>query len=210
MPNQNTGSGQLARKSQPRHDASFKFLQENVKREDLGTLLGISDDSRIIQFVGLLLSPSRPIQRRSLAKLAQMCELSYAELLRAIAQARVSEGILKMSEKMPEVMSSVATNACNHDIVCPDCRGTGDVPDKRKGKRGEYRPCMNCNASGRVLEKGDIDAQRIVFEAVGLTNRKSPLFNINMNKERPGELPSVESEMGGLGKVLDIRPVKSA
>lgn len=210
MPNQNTGSGQLARATQPRHDLSFKFLEAHVNRDQLGELLGISDDERIIRLVTFLLSPDKQVQGRSLAKLAQMCELSYAELLRAISQSRVSEGVLRMSAKVPEVMSSVADNACNREVACKDCRGTGEVPDKRKGKRGEYRACMVCNRTGKVIIPGDIHSQKVIFEAVGLTNRKSPLFNINMAGDRPGELPSVESEMGGLGKVLDIRPVKSA
>lgn len=210
MPNQNTGSGQLARKSQPRHDQSFKFLEGHASRENLGELLGVSDDERMVRLVGMLLSPDPKIQAHSLAKLAQMCDLSYAELLRGISQARVSAGVLRMSEKVPDVMASVAENACNRQIACPDCRGTGQVPDKRKGKRGDYRSCTVCSGSGKITEKGDINAQKVVFESVGLTNRKSPLFNINLNKDRPGELPSVESEMGGMGKVLDMRPTKSA
>ena len=210
MPNQNSGAGQLIRKVNARHDAAFKILEEHASRESLAGVLGISDDARLVKFVGFLLSPNAAVQRRSLAKLAQMCELSYAELLRAISQSRVSEGILRMSAKVPDVMESVATNACNKEVACEDCRGTGEVPDKRKGKRGDYRTCMVCNGAGKVMEKGDIDAQKIVFESVGLTNRKSPLFNVNLNRDRPGELPSLESEMGGLGKVLDVRPAKSA
>jgi len=207
-PNQNTGAGQLARKSQPRHDQSFKTLEELTPRKDLGRLLGVSDDPRLIKFVGLLLSPSKPIQRRSLAKLASMCDLPYSELLRTISQSHVSEGILRMSAKVPEVMQSVAENACNRSGVCQECKGSGDVPDRRKGKRGEYRTCHICGGDGTVVKQGSIEAQKMVFESVGLTNRKSPLFNVNVGAQ-PGALPSVESEMGSMSRVLDIQPEKT-
>ena len=169
----------------------------------------MSDDERVIRFVGLLLSPDKAIQRRSLAKLAQMCDLSFAELLRAVSQARVSLGILRMSEKVPDAMASVAENACNRQDPCKWCKGTGQVPDYRKGKEDQFRDCNQCGATGTIRVTGDIAAQKIVFETVGLTNRKSPLFNINVG-DRPGELPSVELEMGSMGKVLDVRPVKGA
>jgi hypothetical protein len=158
-----------------------------------------------------LLSPDKAIQRRSLAKLAQMCDLSFAELLRAVSQARVSLGILRMSEKVPDAMASVATNACNREAACQNCKGTGEVIDRRNTKRGQptvYRSCHECSGTGKILQQGDISAQKIVFETVGLTNRKSPLFNVNVGQV-PGELPSVEMEMGGMGKILDVRPVKN-
>lgn len=213
MPNQNTGVAQLARKQQPRHDQSFKYLEKHAKRDELAEILGVSDDSRVVTFVTYLLSPNRRLQKCSLATLAAMCELSYSELLKAITSARVSEGVLRMGQHLPKMMEDAVIDAQASATPCKVCKGTGQIIHLRKRKKGDatipYVDCWNCGATGQIRVAGDKDARSLVFESIGLTNRKSPLFNINLNKERPGELPSVESEMGGIDKVLEIKPMKS-
>ncbi len=205
-PNQNC-SGQLVRKAKPRNDKSFRTIEQLGTRDELAHVVGVSDDPRVIRLVSLLLSPRTEIKRRSLAKLADMCDLSYAELLRTISQSNVSAGLLRMSQHVPNVMESVAVNACNREVPCELCKGTGEVIDRRFAKKGQpanSRQCHNCGGSGKVTERGNVDAQKMVFESIGLTNRKSPLFAINL-KDRPGELPSTESEMGSISRILDVQ-----
>lgn len=213
MPNQNTRRDELVRKVNPRHDKSFKTLSEHCSRDELATCLGVSDDPRVVTLVTYLLSPNRGMQRRSLANLAAMADLSYSEVLRAITNSRVSEGILRMSKQLPQMMEDAVVDAMAKQIPCDRCKGTGNVMKLRKRKKGEdipYETCWSCEGTGKKRQAGDKDARALVFESVGMTNRKSPLFNINLKGNAPGELPSVESEMGALDKMLDIRPIKEA
>jgi len=211
MANQNGRKDQLATGKQLRHDQSFKTLTEHCTKEELGTVLGVSDDPRIITLVTYLLSPNRDLQRRSLANLASMCDLSYSELLRAVTSSRVSEGLLRMSKKVPEMMANTVDEALTQTVPCDSCKGTGQVIVKGVKRKPEqdtlYEDCWKCSGTGKVKEAGSQSARALVFETMGMTNRKTSLFNINVGSA-PGELPTIENEMAHLGKVLDMRPTE--
>lgn len=207
MPNQNTSSGQLAQLKQPRHDKSFQIIDKFCTRPELAEVLGVSDDGRVVRLVDYLLSTNKGIQRRSLAKLAQMCDLSYAELLKAMSNARVAEGLLRMGKHIPEVMEDVAVDAKSKQVPCRDCKGTGEVIARRtRGQANTYKTCWACQGSGTIRQIGNAHARDLVYETIGMTNRKSPLFNVNVGVGS-GVLPSTESEMGAIDKVLQLQPV---
>ena len=210
----------LTAKSPARKEASFHRLEVSLPRDKLIQVLQPSGDPRVQQLIECLLSTNPNMLNRSLPSLAAMCKLGYADLIREIARSRVSEGILRMSKHIPQVLEDAAIDAKSRSSVCPECKGTTQVLEDRPAYLPKATPsqpnpepkfidCPTCAGKGKVRKSGNHNARKLMFEAVGLTNRKAPPLTVNF----PGakfDVPTMESEMTALDRVLDATPVKAS
>lgn len=136
-------------------------------------------DKREAHFLDLLLDPRRQEDNINIiAKDAGLKPIQIIDLFRSASFARahaISMG--KLSSALPDVISDIAAKSVDARIECPQCQGDGKISD------GES--CMTCNGKGTVMRYSDLDRQKIVLEAGGLT-KKGGGVNVNVQQNNIG------------------------
>ena len=186
----------------------MRRLDAIVGRPELVGLLDTSDDSRYQKLAALLCDPAH--RGKTLATIARKVDISYPDLLRFITSARLGEGVLKMSAHVPQVLEDVAIDAKSRMVVCPQCKGTKQIPVERDPSADEDTPvdgptvvqCHVCEGKGKLRRSGDADARSLVFETFGLTGKGKGGVVVNVNAASSG-VPSVEDEMDRAAKIID-------
>lgn len=203
----------MGKKVTLRKESSYRRLETSLPRNEMIQVLQPSADPRVQQLLEMLLSSNPEVMKLSLPNIAAQCRLSYAELVREIAKGRVTEGVLRMSKHIPKVLEDTALDARSKNDICDACSGTGQVienrPQYKKSDDVTWTDCAKCNGKGKIRRPGNTEARKLVFEAAGLTNKRGPAVNVNV-RNGGGNMPSVESEMSSLDRILDIQPVKAA
>lgn len=188
-----------------RKDPTFKRLERSVPREELIDLLQVSADERVVKLVECLLSSNPDMMKRSLASIAGVCRLTQADLIRELSRARVQEGVLRMSKHIPKVLEDTAIDAKSRSEVCENCLGVGEISNPRKNDKSpnDFVDCPKCSGKGKIRKAGNTEARKLVFEAAGLTNKKGPGVNVNVNT--PTEMPTVEHDMESIDRILEVK-----
>lgn len=144
--------------------------QQLVDSLSLATL-----DKREAHFLDLLLDPRRSNDNiTTIARDAGLKPLQVVDLYRSAAFAKahaISMG--KLSEALPGVVDDIAAKSVDTKITCPNCFGDGQL-------NGES--CIQCGGRGEVMRFSDLDRQKIVLEAGGLTKQKSAGVNVNVQQ----------------------------
>jgi len=179
-----------------RHDRAFKRLAALVSKEEWKEVLGyFPDNAKAVQLLILLSNPL--FNKTTLGKLAVMSGLSTAELTLFLNSAKKQEGIVRMSQKLPDIMEETAIDALPTDEPCVRCDGTGQL------KKG---PCPHCRSTGSIRVKGDLDNCKLVFEVVGLIGKRAPGAAIQVNI---GGSRSLEERVG-IAQQLLTEPIIDA
>ncbi|KKL67251.1 hypothetical protein LCGC14_2136860 [marine sediment metagenome] len=166
-----------------RHDRTFKRLSALVPKEQWKEVLGYFPENA--KAAKLLMLLSDPVNNRlTLGKLSVMSGLSTAELTLFLNNSRKQEGIVRMSQKLPDIMEETAEDALSSFVGCERCGGEGQVKDK---------PCKSCRGAGVVKVKGDMENRKLVFETMGLAGRRAPGQAIQINV---GGSQSLETRVG--------------
>ncbi len=170
-----------------RHDRTFMKLSKMVDKEEWQDVLGhFPENAKAEKLLALLSNPL--FKRATIGKLAVMSGMPAAELILLFNSAKKTEGIIKLSRKLPDIMEATADDALPHREVCPKCNG-----DRQLKMKGEERDCGNCGAKGYVIIKGDLDNRKLVFEVAGLIGKRAPGQAIQINV---GGSQSLETRVG--------------
>ncbi len=179
-----------------RHDRAFKRLAALVSKEEWKEVLGyFPDNAKAVQLLILLSNPL--FNKATLGKLAVMSGLSTAELTLFLNSAKKQEGIVRMSQKLPDIMEETAIDALPTDEPCVRCDGTGQL------KKG---PCPHCRSTGSIRVKGDLDNRKLVLEMAGLIGKRVPGAAIQVNI---GGSRSLEERVG-IAQQLLTEPIIDA
>ncbi len=166
-----------------RHDRTFKRLSALVSKDEWKEVLGyFPENAKAAQLLVLLASPIHT--KATLGKLAVMSGLSTHELILFLNNSKKQEGIVRMSQKLPDVMEETAEDALSRLVPCVRCNGEGKVKDI---------PCRTCQGGGSVRVPGDMDNRKLVFETVGLIGKRGPGAAIQVNV---GGSRSLEERVG--------------
>ena len=123
-----------------RHDRTFKRLSALVPKEQWKEVLGyFPENAKAAKLLMLLGDPVN--NRLTLGKLSVQSGLSTAELTLFFNNSRKQEGIVRMSQKLPDIMEETAEDALSSLAPCERCGGEGQRKDK-PCKRGSSHP--NC------------------------------------------------------------------
>lgn len=148
------------RRSPARKDPLFRRLQTAVRQEDLIKALDQAKNQKAFAVFQMLCDPA--YRNHSLARLCEKAGLSFLELVDLFRVFRLDEALLVMLTHVPQVMEDTAISALNKTVVCEACAGSGQT---------DGHACTKCVGQGQIMIPGDPQAQRLVFEAVGLTGK---------------------------------------
>lgn len=184
-----------------RHDRTFKRLSALVPKEQWTEVLGyFPENAKAAQLLMLLADPT--CNRLTLGKLAVRAGLSTADLTLFFNNSRKQEGIVRMSQKLPDIMEETAEDALSSLVPCERCGGEGQRKDK---------PCRSCEGEGFVKVKGDLDNRKLVLEMAGLIGKRAPGQAIQINvggsqslETRVGLAQQLLAEPSVEGEVIDV------
>ncbi len=166
-----------------RHDRTFKRLSTLVPKDQWVEVLGYFPENA--KAAKLLLLLGDPVNNRlTLGKLSVMSGLSTDELTLFFNNSRKQEGIVRMSQKLPDIMEETAEDALSSLVPCERCGGEGQRKDK---------PCKSCEGKGFIKVKGDLDNRKLVLEMAGLIGKRALGQAIQINV---GGSQSLESRVG--------------
>lgn len=151
-------------------------------------------------------------KRSGTKDLAKKAGMGADDLVDLYRNKKWLEATLALHDKLPEVMAGAAEDAAPSEVPCDECHGSGADP---KGPGGAA--CWVCGGKGRIRKPGDKDKLQFVGEAVGMTGKKGPLIQNNIqNVVQGGAGVSFEEMMRRAtvkverkeveGKVIDIDP----
>jgi hypothetical protein len=181
-------------KRDTRELALMKDLAKGITRDELTDILDGVADQRLQMFLGMMHDPAH--SNKSLAKIARECNVTFIELSDLIRKNRVAEGMIRMTQHVPDIMQGVAEDALSTQEFCPKCQGIGSVFDPlNKNDDGGQVPmdCPQCKGTGEIRKSGDAGARKLVFEAIGLTGKQGPLVAVQNNTLNVGDDDDLES-----------------
>lgn len=159
-------------------NALEQFEEAAGGRQSLIDNLSLSTlDKREAHFLDLLLDPKRADDNiNTIARDAGLKPLQIIDLFRTAAFSKAhSLSMVRLSEALPEVINDIAAKSVDSRIQCPQCQGDGKV-----GTMDET--CMTCNGKGTVMRYSDLDRQKIILEAGGLTKKGGGGVNVNVQQ----------------------------
>lgn len=159
---------------------------ENVigGREKLVDLLSLATLDKKGQHLLRLLDDSDH-SNRSLAIIVREAGLTPAQALElfkasslAASHAIVSS---QLSDALPAVVKDITDKSVDSWVQCPTCKGESSVTDAV--------PCFTCQGKGEIFRPSDLDRQKIVLEATGVT-KKGGGVNVNVQQNNVNGTPA--------------------
>lgn len=149
-------------------------------------------------------------------KSAGMTPTQVVELYKVSAQA-VNHALVagQISQSLPDIVQDMAEKSVDAWVECPECRGTGEGGMDLEGN--EALMCYRCKGKKLVFRPSDLDRQKIMLEAGGVTKRGTGL-NINMNQNNVNmpsgnmfskAMKASDSMAYEAAEVIDVEPVDS-
>lgn len=115
-----------------------------------------------------------------IVKLAGMTATQVVELYKVAAQAMNHSLVSgQISQALPEVVQDMVEKSVDAWVECPECRGTGEGGMDLEGNQGLM--CMRCRGKKVIFRPSDLDRQKIILEAGGVTKKGSGM-TINMQQ----------------------------
>lgn len=146
-------------------------------REQLIDTLGLATlDKKQQHFLDLLTDPKRAKHSIStIAYDAGLTALQVLDLFRNASFARAQAIAMgKMADSIPAVVEDLTAKSVDAKVECPTCFGAKEVAAGVQ--------CPQCFGKGEVMRFSDIDRQKIVLEATGVT-KKNTGVNVQVNNQ---------------------------
>jgi hypothetical protein len=122
--------------------------------------------------------------RTNLAKHCADLKLLPKDVWHILIDTRKLSAKLVLSEKLTEIVQSVAEAAVTRVGDCPRCAGTGTISGKKEGDADVT--CTLCNGSRTIVREADKDSQKMALEMGELLNVKVPLVAQQFNSYKSG------------------------
>jgi len=188
--------GRTERGGRPTRVAAYKdkpvqtFL-DTVPGQEFHEALLLSTDEKFERLGRSMLDPRRA--RESFAKKLIDAKLTLPELYEFWHKHQLHIGLIQIMNRVPKIMTDVATDAESRLTACSRCDGTGKVNDAIPGSDQEpiVRVCPACEGTRQMRVIGDKAARDLVFESIGLTGKTSPTVAIQQNFGLDSELGDV-------------------
>lgn len=162
-----------------------KRLSRKLDRLEVATALELTGGVDERDLATLLRSNSPEDSCCRIDTLARKLGISYSRVIEAYKNMKRLEGIVAIAERLPSVMEGIAVDAESREVACEACDGTGQVvipiakPPALDGTAAlpEYKTCIPCAGTGRVVRSGDPVARKQVLEIMELAGQtRSPII----------------------------------
>lgn len=187
---------------------------DKEQRGMFSVILSLSEKPEIKVLAEQLVDPS--FASLTLPTLMENAGITFHTLADEVRSVRRSEGFLRASSHLPEIMEQVAEDSKSQQVRCTKCGGTGKEPDSATWQRDQARaikmgidpktiecpdrPCLECDGKGRVTRLGDPTRLKLMLEMFQLIGQGTgPVVNLDLRK-----IDQVESLAGLAGSVSGI------
>lgn len=156
--------------------------------------LTCSEDDAIRGLVSDLLNPAN--RSVSISRLASIRKISPNALLELWRNFQVTAAMQTLSGGLPALCADIMVDAQSSTVVCEHCQGYGIIradpdlmpaPDEAPAVMQAPRvvkaitiSCPACGGSGSARKPGDTDSRKLVTEILGLTGKKGPMTQTNI------------------------------
>lgn len=202
------------------------WKESPAQRENLAIMLSLSADDRMRSLARDALMPE--LKTVSFAHLALAKGITLNVLSEEIKSIRKSEGFIRASQHLPDLMEQTARDARSKWEECTACEGLGRVPDlaawkieqaqaKERGEDPRLVPCpekrcSTCKGEGKVYVLGDATRLKMTFETFGLLGEgRGPLVALDLRKmDQPESLAALAGSVAGCleGEVVESKEPK--
>lgn len=123
-------------------------------------------DEKQQHLLRLLADPAR--ERDSLATICGSANVAPSALLNLFRQSAFSRAyavaLTRVAEALPAMVADVAAKSVDRWAPCPRCGG---------GEQPKEDTCQVCQGTGRVWRESDLERQRLLWDAAGLSKKSS-------------------------------------
>lgn len=157
--------------SPERDDPAYKKFSEMVGgKEGLLELASWSENPKAKKLCETL--DSDKYKNYGIKALARRCGMTLPELCNLFREKHFLETFITFFQGVPQIAKGAVEDASPSTDMCPVCSGFATI------KRGEVEvECPKCEGSGRIRLRGDKEARRDVFKAVGLLKDVPSVIN---------------------------------
>lgn len=157
--------------------AAIKRIDKTLKKVEVATALELyaPDDDRFTDLAKLLRSNDVTVRTCHISTLARRVNLPYREVVMAFRDYKRLEGIVAVAERVPTILEGIAQDAEPSETICLSCGGEGRIPTalNEDDVVMETKPCIPCNATGKVRKPGDPLARKQVLEMMELAGPRA-------------------------------------
>jgi hypothetical protein len=154
-----------------RDDPAYKKFSEMVGgKEGLLELASWSENPKAKKLCEVL--DSDKYKNYGIKALARRCGMTLPELCNLFREKHFLETFITFFQGVPEIAKGAVEDASPSTDMCPVCSGFKTI------KRGEEEVlCPKCEGTGKIRLRGDKEARRDVFKAVGLLKDSPAVIN---------------------------------
>ena len=168
-----------------------RLMESPAQRELMAATLALSSDPRMRDLAARTLSPS--MRGTSFATICDDLSLSWSQVEQEFRSIKKSEGYIRASQHLPELMEQSAVDAKGKMQPCRTCKATGKVGDDI---------CTVCWGRNEIYVPGEIDRQKLVFETFGLIGKNGG-FNVNLDLRRVDQSEGLEELSQSVAGILE-------
>ncbi len=153
------------------------YRETPKERAYLIAMLSVHHDERMRDLATQLADPTR--QNVSVVRMMEKNHITQQQITRAYKEVRNDMGVIRIADKIPDMMERMVEDADSRDVPCIECEdGREKIRDDRGVPTGETRICRACRGTGTVRLMGDTDRLKLALEITGLIT-KSKGFQVN-------------------------------
>lgn len=180
-----------------RDDPAYKTFADFVGgKEGLHELAAWSENPKAQKLFQLL--DDNKFKTYGIKALAKRCGMTLPELCNLFRERGFLISYLTFFAGVPNIVQGAVDDASPSQDVCPICTGAGSV------KRDGYQViCPKCKGSGEVRVRGDKEARRDVFKAVGLLKDSPAIVNNNVTVEGVDNFEEVLKKANKTAKAIN-------
>lgn len=196
---------------------SGRIHESKEERELVAVTLALSADPRMKRLSSDCLSPSH--RGTSFAGLCDQAQIEYRDVERELKAISKSQGFIRISQHLPDLMEQSAVDARSRYEKCWPCKGEGVVDDvvamakavKEATERGEDKDsvdritkvCDACHGEKRRYVVGEVDRLKLVFETMGLIGKGGININNHLDLRQTGQSEGLEDLYGSVSNILE-------
>lgn len=169
-----------------RGSKSLQRVFETVPLDEITGALVDSGDEKAIRLAERLLDGK--FDRANLAKHCAAVQIQPREVWNILIETRKLSARLALSEKLVDIVDSVTDAATTKIAICPRCDATGNEPSENDSD--PPKSCSTCGGSGKLVQPGDKESQKMALEIGEMLNVRVPLVAQQFNTFKPTSGPA--------------------